>query len=235
MPEDLNRFRDWLAQDARFDNMPWKDSWTETVPFKRMLVKIKKEIISMNAPLICQQHDRAKAVEPKTLQAWLDSGEEVIMLDTRNDYEMKMGSFENAIQLDIHNFRDFPEKVKPLVEKLRHKKVVTFCTGGIRCEKAALYMDQLGFEEVYQLDGGILKYFEECHGAHYDGDCFVFDKRVAVDKDLKPTTAVLCFVCLNPLTDEEQKSPLYIYEKQCPYCANRVGRSSESVGVTKMA
>ncbi len=95
---------------------------------------------------------------------------------------------------------------------------MTFCTGGIRCEKAALYMGEIGFENVYQLEGGILKYFEECQDAHYSGDCFVFDKRVAVGPDLKPTNATLCFVCWNPLTPEEQQSPLYIYEKQCPHC-----------------
>jgi UPF0176 protein len=219
LADDLNVFRAWLEQDKRFLDLPWKDSWSEEAPFNRMLVKLKKEIISMDAPMICQENQRAKSVAPEQLKAWLDAGEEVVMLDTRNDYEYKLGSFENAIRMDLDHFREFPEKIKELLPKLKHKRIVSFCTGGIRCEKAALYMDKVGFEEVYQLDGGILKYFEDCHGAYYDGDCFVFDKRVAVDKDLNPTNAVMCYACLSPLTPEEQESPLYIYEKQCPYCA----------------
>ncbi|MCD6046502.1 MAG: sulfurtransferase [Gammaproteobacteria bacterium] len=232
LADDLNAFRAWLEQDGRFLDLPWKDSWSEKAPFNRMLVKLKKEIISMDAPMICQENQRAKSVTPEQLKAWLDAGEEVVMLDTRNDYEYKLGSFQNAIRMDLDHFREFPEKVKELLPTLKHKRVVSFCTGGIRCEKAALYMDKVGFEEVYQLDGGILKYFEDCHGAHYDGDCFVFDKRVAVDKDLNPTSAVMCYACLNPLTPEEQASPLYIYEKQCPYCASVKSQSKRDHSTT---
>jgi UPF0176 protein len=218
----LNDFRAWLIKDARFLDIPWKDSWSDTQPFNRMLVKIKKEIISMDAPMICQKTaKRAKAVSPTELKHWLDqNSDDVVLLDTRNDYEVRLGSFQQAIELAMDHFREFPEKVKALLPALRHKKVVTFCTGGIRCEKAALYMEQLGFEEVYQLDGGILKYFEECQDAHYLGDCFVFDKRVAVDKNLQQTDTVMCFSCLAPLTMAEQQSPLYRYEVQCPYCAD---------------
>ncbi len=221
-PDSINAFRGYLEEDERFLNIPWKDSWSATIPYKRLLIKIKKEIISMNAPMICQNQQRAKTVAPKELKAWLDNqDEQVIMLDTRNDYEYRLGSFHNAVKLDLDHFREFPEKIKSLLSELKSKKIVTFCTGGIRCEKAALYMDQLGFESVYQLDGGILKYFEECEGAHYDGDCFVFDKRVALDNHLKETEAVMCFACLNPLTIEEQQSPLYIRGEQCPYCVGK--------------
>ena len=219
--ENLNIFRTWLEEDPRFLNIPWKESYSSSIPFKRMLVKIKKEIISMDAPMLCQQQDRAKSVEPEQLKAWLDAGEEVVLLDTRNDYEYRLGSFENAVLMGLDHFREFPEKIKSLLPTLKDKKVVTFCTGGIRCEKAALYMDRIGFNEVYQLNGGILKYFEDCQGAHYAGDCFVFDKRVALDHHLQQTKAVMCFACLAPLTEEDQKSPLYICEKQCPYCSKK--------------
>lgn len=215
---DLDTFRNWLEQDPHFLNIPWKDSWSKEKPFSRMLVKIKKEIISMDAPMICQNDKRAKTVSAKQLKAWLDEAQDIVLLDTRNDYEYKLGTFENAVAMGLDHFREFPEKVQKLLPELKHKRIVSFCTGGIRCEKAALYMDQLGFDEVYQLEGGILKYFEECQGVHYQGDCFVFDKRVAVNKNLQISDVIMCYACLSPLTSEEQKSPHYVYEKQCPYC-----------------
>jgi len=229
LEESLNAFRHWLMQDERFLDIPWKDSWSESQPFNRMLVKIKKEIISMDAPMLCQSAaKRARSVSPTELQQWLAQNRDaVIMLDTRNTYEVRLGSFDQALTLAIDHFREFPSKIKALLPVLGDKKIVTFCTGGIRCEKAALYMEQLGFEDVYQLDGGILKYFEDCQGAHYVGDCFVFDKRVALDKNLQKTDAAMCFACLAPLTPEEQQSPLYIYEKQCPYCVGTKKKSNQ--------
>lgn len=227
--ESLNAFRAGLIEDSRFLDIPWKDSWSEAQPFNRMLVKIKKEIISMDAPMLCQNTaKRARSVAPTELQEWLaQNHDEVVLLDTRNTYEVRLGSFDQALTLTIDHFRQFPNKIKALLPTLRNKKIVTFCTGGIRCEKAALYMEQLGFEEVYQLDGGILKYFEDCQGAHYVGDCFVFDKRVALNKNLQQTDAAMCFACLAPLTAAEQQSPLYIYEKQCPYCAGAESKQNK--------
>jgi UPF0176 protein len=218
VPQDLNDFRQWLEQSLHLKDVPWKDSWSPEQPFKRLLVKLKKEIISMGAPDLVLDNTRAKAVSPETLKAWLDAGDDVVLLDTRNDYEVRLGTFDQAVTLDLQTFRAFPEKVKALLEAYQSKKIVTFCTGGIRCEKAALYMDQVGFEEVYQLDGGILKYFEECQGDHYQGECFVFDRRVALDKALLETATVQCFACLNPVTPMEQRQASYVAGVSCPYC-----------------
>lgn len=217
-PQALNDFRQWLEQSLHLQDVPWKDSWSPEQPFKRLLVKLKKEIISMGAPDLVLDNVRAKAVSPETLKTWLDAGEEVVLLDTRNDYEVRLGTFDQAITLDLQTFRAFPEKVKALLATHQSKKIVTFCTGGIRCEKAALYMDQVGFADVYQLDGGILKYFEQCQGDHYDGECFVFDRRVALDKALMETATVQCFACLNPVTPMEQRQISYVAGVSCPYC-----------------
>lgn len=224
LPENVRAFCHYLEEDLRFLDMPWKDSYSVDRPFNRMLVRIKKEIISMGQPMICQEHGRrAKAVSTKQLAEWLDKKDDVVLLDTRNDYEVRLGSFENALRLDLHHFRNFPEKVKELLPHIGKKKVVTFCTGGIRCEKAALYMEDIGFEEVYQLDGGILRYFEDCQGKHYDGECFVFDRRVAVDPMLQETQTAQCFACLSPVTPEEQLLPTYVPPKYCPHCVSLKG------------
>ncbi|MFH1499186.1 MAG: rhodanese-like domain-containing protein [Verrucomicrobiota bacterium] len=156
-----------------------KESWSDTQPFNRMLVKIKKEIIAFGVDGIDPARDPAPRIDARTLRQWLDEGRPVTLLDTRNDYEVKLGTFKGAIDPRIDTFRAFPEAVRRLPAELRHAPVVTFCTGGIRCEKAAPFLRREGFGEVYQLAGGILKYFEECGGAHYEGECFVFDKRVA--------------------------------------------------------
>ncbi len=221
LPEQLNAFRAWLEQYPCFQALPWKDSWSPEQPFKRLLVKLKKEIISMGVPTIIPENHRAKTVQPQQLKAWLDQGDDVVLLDTRNDYEVRLGTFDDAVLLDLQTFRAFPEKVTELLADYKKKKIVTFCTGGIRCEKAALLMDELGFSDVYQLDGGILKYFEECHGDHYQGECFVFDRRVALDKALNETATVQCFACLNPLTPMEQRLVSYVPGVSCQYCIGR--------------
>lgn len=220
-PEALQAFRAWLEEHACFQGLPWKDSLSPEQPFKRLLVKLKKEIISMGVPTIVPEHNRAKSVQPTELKAWLDQNEDVVLLDTRNDYEVRLGTFDEAVVLDLQTFRAFPEKVTALLEAYRHKKIVTFCTGGIRCEKAALLMDNLGFDDVYQLDGGILKYFEDCAGEHYQGECFVFDRRVALDKDLVETATVQCFACLNPITPMEQRLSSYVPGVSCKFCIDR--------------
>jgi UPF0176 protein len=187
-------------------------------PFTRFLVKIKKEIIAMGHDNIKPYQHTAPYVSPDTLNDWLDAGEDVVLLDTRNDYEYTLGTFKGSILLkDLKSFRAFPERVKTdLPEALKKQKVVTFCTGGIRCEKAAAYMEQEGFEQVYQLDGGILKYFEAAHQDHYEGECFVFDKRVAVDKSLNPTETIQCFSCRQPLTADVQSK--LTENRACPFC-----------------
>jgi RluA family pseudouridine synthase len=152
------------------------------------------------------------------LKQWLDEGRPVTLLDTRNDYEIKLGTFKGAVAAGISHFREFPEAVRRLPDAMKQAPVVMFCTGGIRCEKAGPLMEREGFQQVFQLEGGILKYFEECGGAHYDGDCFVFDQRVGVDPALQEAESTLCFACLSPLTTDEQQDARYVSGVSCPYC-----------------
>jgi UPF0176 protein len=201
-----------------------KESLSSERPFNRMLVKIKKEIIAFGVEGIDPARSPAPRLDARTLKQWLDEDRSVTLLDTRNDYEVKLGTFKNALVLHIDHFRDFPAAVAKLPDNLKHQPVVTFCTGGIRCEKAAPLLAREGFEHVFQLDGGILKYFEECGGAHYEGECFVFDRRVGVDPQLRETDAVLCFNCQMPLTAAEQKDPRYVPDISCPHCADRTAQ-----------
>ena len=157
-------------------------------------------------------------IEPADLKAMLDDGTFVHVLDTRNDYELRVGTFENAIDLDIRSFRAFPEAIKSLPETMKDEPVVMFCTGGIRCEKASAIMIEAGFTNVKQLKGGILGYFETVGGDHWNGDCFVFDQRVAVNPALQETETVVCFACRQPLSLEEQASQDYVVGESCPYC-----------------
>jgi UPF0176 protein len=203
-----------------------KESLSEERPFNRMLVKIKKEIIAFGVEGIDPARSPAPRLDARTLKQWLDEGRPVTLLDTRNDYEVKLGTFKNALVPHIDHFRDFPAAVAKLPAELKRQPVVTFCTGGIRCEKAAPLLAREGFEQIFQLDGGILKYFEECGGAHYEGECFVFDRRVGVDPQLRETDSVLCFNCQMPLTAAEQKDPRYVPDISCPHCAERANQPS---------
>ncbi|HWL62215.1 MAG TPA: sulfurtransferase [Steroidobacteraceae bacterium] len=195
-----------------------KVSHTAHQPFRRMLVRIKKEIIAFGVPGIDPARRTSPKLSPRQLKAWLDEGRPVTLLDTRNDYEVKLGTFQNALAAGVDHFRDFPEAVSRLPEALKDQTIVMFCTGGIRCEKAGPYMESQGFRNVLQLEGGILKYFEECGGAHYQGECFVFDQRVGVDPSLHETDAAQCFNCLSPLTAAEQQDPRYVAGRSCPWC-----------------
>jgi RluA family pseudouridine synthase len=195
-----------------------KYSRTAHQPFRRMLVRIKREIIAFGVPGIDPARRTSPKLSAQQLKTWLDEGRKLTLLDTRNDYEVKLGSFENALPAGVNHFRDFPAAVARLPEELKHETIVMFCTGGIRCEKAGPYMESQGFRNVLQLDGGILKYFEECGGAHYRGECFVFDQRVGVDPALHETDAAQCFKCLSPLTAEEQQDPRYEAGRSCPWC-----------------
>ncbi len=193
--EDLRGFLDRLQADPRLAGLPVKESWSDAIPFKRMLVKVKREIIRMNHPTIRPAEGRAPAVDARTLRRWLDQGHDdegrpVVTLDTRNAFEVDHGTFEGAIDWRIGKFSDFPQAVQAHKPELEGKTVVSFCTGGIRCEKAAIYMREVGVERVLQLEGGILRYFEEAGGAHYQGGCFVFDEREALDPGLAPVATV---------------------------------------------
>ena len=188
-PEDVRGFVQWLQQDPRLARLTPKDSWSAKQPFKKLLVKVKNEIIRMNHPTIQPQHGRAPALPAATLKQWLDQGHDdqgrpVVTLDTRNDFEVDAGAFAGAIDWRITKFSEFPDAATAHLNELKDKTVVSYCTGGIRCEKAAIYLRELGLAQVYQLEGGILKYFEEVGSAHYKGDCFVFDERRGVHTDL---------------------------------------------------
>ncbi|RSF09048.1 sulfurtransferase [Achromobacter aegrifaciens] len=192
--DGIDAFLRTLRADPRFADLEVKFSHSAAVPFRKLLVKIKREIIRMNHPAIRPEAGRAPGVDAKTLARWLeagmdDAGRPVVMLDTRNAFEVDEGTFRNAIDWRIERFTQFPAAVQAHRAKLEGKTVVSFCTGGIRCEKAAIYMNEAGIEHVYQLDGGILKYFEETGGPGYDGKCFVFDERVSLDPALAPSKA----------------------------------------------
>ena len=190
--DDVRGFVAWLRADARFADLAPKESWSASQPFRKMLVKVKHEIIRMNHPSIRPEQGRAPAVTPVTAQRWLsqghdDEGRPVVTLDTRNQFEVDAGTFKNAINWGITKFTEFPEAVQSHLAELQDKTVISFCTGGIRCEKAAIYMRNAGLPHVYQLEGGILKYFEDVGNDHYEGGCFVFDERRAVGADLSAT------------------------------------------------
>ncbi|MFM8364138.1 MAG: sulfurtransferase [Verrucomicrobiota bacterium] len=195
-----------------------KISESSQQPFTRMLVRIKKEIIAFGVEGIRPGVRTSPKISAATLKHWLDEGRPVTLLDTRNDYEIKLGTFRGAIPAGIDHFRDFPKAVEKLPASLKDQPVVMFCTGGIRCEKAGPFMELQGFREIHQLDGGILKYFEEVGGAHYDGECFVFDQRVGVDPALRETSSSQCFQCLAPLSAEDQADPRYVAGRSCPFC-----------------
>ena len=194
LASDVHGWVDELRGDARFAALQTKESWSAAQPFRRMLVKVKREIIRMDHPAIQPAAGRAPGVEAPTLKRWLDQGHDdggqpVALLDTRNAFEVDHGSFEGAIDWRIEKFTQFPQAVLDHREQLAGKTVVSFCTGGIRCEKAAILLREMGVADVLQLEGGILKYFEQVGGAHYRGDCFVFDGRRALAPDLSARAA----------------------------------------------
>ncbi|MDI1253116.1 sulfurtransferase [Thermomonas sp.] len=188
----LRGFLDWLRDDARFSGIKTKESWSETLPFARLKVKRKDEIIAFRRDAaVPLDRERAPSVDPATLVRWIeqghdDAGKPLVLLDTRNREEVTFGSFTSALTLPIDNFTELPAALALHRETLRDSTVVSFCTGGIRCEKAALWLRHDGMDNLLQLDGGILGYFEQVGGFGYDGRCFVFDERVALDSSLQP-------------------------------------------------
>jgi UPF0176 protein len=223
---NIDTYLTWLRSDARFTDIEAKESFSDEQSHKRMLVKIKNEIITMRMPLIKPELGRAPAVAPTTLKRWLDQGHDddgkpVVMVDTRNAFEVDVGTFDNTIDYRIEKFTEFPEVIAANKDALAGKTVVTFCTGGIRCEKAAIHMQEIGYDSVYQLEGGILKYFEDVGGAHYTGDCFVFDYRTALNPRLQPSVTVQCFACRAVVTPRQQLSPDYVYGVSCPHCVDK--------------
>ena len=216
-PAAIDEFLTLLRSHSEFADLQVKLSTSDYQPFNRMLVKIKREIISFGVPEI----DPAKCPAPKIravqLKQWLDEKRPFTLLDVRNNYEVAVGTFADAVRANIDHFRQFPAAFAELSLE-RNQPVVMFCTGGIRCEKAAPFMLQHGYGEVYHLDGGILKYFEEVGGAHFDGECFVFDKRVALDPSLDESETTQCYACQAILSRDDVQLPQYRHGQSCPHC-----------------
>jgi len=219
--DSIDSYIEFLESDDRFIGIPLKISYTDYQPFRRMLVRLKKEIIALGIDEIRPVDYTGENIKPVEFKKILDDNEEVIIVDTRNEYETRVGVFENAIDLNLSTFKDFPGAIQNLPEEYKKKQIVMYCTGGIRCEKASVVMMNAGFENVKQLEGGILGYFEETDGSYWKGDCFVFDQRVAIDTDLNETEYSMCFACREPLTREQRRSSNYKLDSYCPYCVEK--------------
>lgn len=217
--ENIDVILAYLRSDARLADLPHKESYATGDPFYRMKVKVKKEIVTMGVPDIDPTELVGKYVQPEDWNA-LISAPDVLLVDTRNDYEVDVGTFQGAVNPHITTFREFPEYVKKHFDPEKQPRVAMFCTGGIRCEKASAYMLQQGFGEVYHLQGGILKYLENVPAEEslWDGECFVFDQRVAVGQGLAPGHYELCYGCSRPITAEEKATPKYQAGVSCPNC-----------------
>ena len=219
----------FLQQDPSLGAISHKFSYHDDNPFQRTKVKLKKEIVTMGVEGIDPNLVVGTYVKPNDWNA-LISDPEVLLVDTRNDYEVEIGTFKNALNPDTESFREFPEYVKQNLDKEKHKKVAMFCTGGIRCEKSTAYLKEQGFDEVYHLEGGILKYLEEVpkDDSMWEGECFVFDGRVAVNHDLEQGQYDQCFACRYPITETEMQSPHYIKGVSCPRCHDKVSDEQRS-------
>lgn len=209
----IQKYIDYLNQHEKFNGMEFKTSFSNDYPFSRMIVRIKEEIIKMEISEIKPEQKTAPHLPAKQFKEWYEKQKDMIVIDTRNVYEVAVGTFKNAINLDIKNFHEFPEAIKNLPEEIKKKPIVTFCTGGVRCEKAAQYMLDQGFSEVYQLDGGIIKYFHECGDAFWQGECFVFDKRITISPTLNETETTQCLGCRLPIKAVEKTA-----DGSCPHC-----------------
>ncbi len=201
----IELFKQFINSDSRFSDMTFRESYSTYIPFKHMRVKLKKEIITMRQSEIRPDEMSAPSITPKEFKQWLDENKDITILDTRNEYEVRFGTFQGATNLHLDDFCDFPNSAEKIP---RNKPVVMFCTGGIRCEKAALHLLKNNFPEVYQLQGGILNYFAKIGGSHYDGECFVFDQRVALNEKLQETGSQQCLVCQGPIKTVEQGCPI---------------------------
>ena len=218
-----------LGEDSRLDNISHKYSYADENPFQRSKVKLKKEIVTMGVEGIDPTLTVGTYVKPKDWNA-LISDPEVLVVDTRNDYEVEIGTFENAVNPNTETFREFPEYVEKNLDKTKHKKVAMFCTGGIRCEKSTAYLKEQGFEDVYHLEGGVLKYLEEVEqdDSMWQGECFVFDGRVAVGHGLEQGQYDQCFACRYPITEEEKQSEHYVKGVSCPKCIDKYDAAQRS-------
>ena len=209
----------WLQQDARLSELDWKESLHIDAPFHRMKVKLKKEIVTMGVEDVDPTACVGRYATPEQWNALVDDPE-CLIIDTRNYYEVAIGSFEGAVNPSTQSFRDFPEWVRQHLNPEQHKKVAMFCTGGIRCEKSTSLLVSMGFEDVWHLQGGILNYLEKTpvEQTRWDGECFVFDSRVSVDHDLEKGSYDQCYACRFPIDDAQKASDLYVPGVSCPRC-----------------
>lgn len=217
--ENIAVLRQWLESQDNLGEIDCKLSYHDEPPFHRSKVKLKKEIVTMGVEGIDPLRVVGTYVEPKDWNA-LISDPDVIVVDTRNDYEVEIGTFKGALNPNTTSFREFPQYVKDNLDPAKHKKVAMFCTGGIRCEKSTAYLKEQGFDEVYHLHGGILKYLEEVPAAQtmWEGECFVFDERVAVNHQLEKGQYDQCHACRHPVTKMDKTSPKYEFQISCPRC-----------------
>ena len=219
----INQLLVFLKADPRLAALEHKESRAEKMPFYRMKTRLKREIVTMGVEGIDPNNVVGTYVDPKDWNE-LISDPDVVLIDTRNDYEVDIGTFKGALNPDTQTFREFPQWVEDNRDKLKKPKVAMFCTGGIRCEKASSFMKLNGFDDVYHLKGGILKYLETQpqDGSLWEGDCFVFDQRVAVKHGLEQSDYDQCYACRYPITDEEKTSPLYVQGVSCPRCHDKM-------------
>ena len=219
----------YLEIDCGLKPIEYKNSFTEKAPFKRTKVKLKKEIVTMGVQGIDPLQSVGTYVKPSE---WNDliSDPEVVLIDTRNDYEIGIGTFQNAVNPKTESFREFPQYVKENLDPEKNKKVAMFCTGGIRCEKSTAYLKEQGFDEVYHLQGGILKYLEEVpkEETMWEGECFVFDDRVAVNHDLEKGQYDMCHACRFPITQEDQEHELFELGVSCPHCHGKTSDAEKA-------
>ncbi len=227
--EGIDQVLAWLRADPRLAGLEHKESFADKHPFIRLKIKLKQEIVTMGVPFVDPTSVVGTYVDPQDWNA-LISDPEVVVLDTRNDYEVAIGTFEHALDPKTRTFREFPDYVSRELDPKKHRKVAMFCTGGIRCEKASSYMRQQGFDEVYHLKGGILKYLEEVPESEslWHGECFVFDERVSVTHGLNVGEAELCYGCRRAVTAEDKASPKYEYGISCPTCYDSLTESQRA-------
>ena len=220
--QGIDTVLDYLRSIEAIGRFEFKESYTDVQPFYRTKVKLKKEIVTMGVEDIDPLQSVGRYVKPSEWNA-LISDPDVLLIDTRNDYEVQIGTFQNAVNPHTETFREFPEYVAKELDPTKHKKVAMFCTGGIRCEKSTAYMREQGFEEVYHLEGGILKYLEEvpAEESMWEGDCFVFDNRVAVNHSLEKSDYDQCYACRMPITEADKQHPAYVKGESCPHCIDK--------------
>lgn len=220
--EGVDAVKAWLDADGRFNDLSYKESLSDELAFYRTKVKLKKEIVTMGVAGINPAHIVGTYVKGDDWNQ-LISDPDTILIDTRNDYEVAIGTFKNAVNPNTTTFREFPQWAAENLDKTKHKKVAMFCTGGIRCEKSTAYLKEQGFDEVYHLDGGILKYLEEMPEQHslWQGECFVFDQRVAVKHGLEQGSYDQCYACRMPLSVDEMASDKYVKGLSCPHCHDK--------------